>query len=90
MTRKKAQPPPHPGVAISAALTEKSMTQAELARQTGLTTKHISQIVRGHAGIGTDAATAIAGVLPTVTARDLIVMQADYDLSNGRSRRGHR
>jgi HTH-type transcriptional regulator/antitoxin HigA len=89
MRKKALPPPPHPGQAISAALSEQSMTQAELARQTGLTTKHISQIVRGHAGIGTDAATAIATVLP-VTARDLIVMQADFDLSNNRSRRGHR
>lgn len=89
MTKKKQPPMPHPGEAVSAALTEVGMTQAELARRTGLTTKHISQIVRGHAGIGTDAATAIEKVLD-VTARDLIVMQADYDLSNGRSRRGHR
>ncbi len=91
MTRKKTPPPaPHPGTAITAALADVGMTQAELARQAGLTTKHISQVIRGHAGIGTDAATAIAAVLPTVTARDLVVMQADYDLSNGRARRGHR
>jgi addiction module HigA family antidote len=89
MTKKKEPIHPHPGTAITAALDAVGMSQAELARQAGLTTKHISQIVRGRAGIGTDAATAIAAVLP-VSARDLVVMQADYDLSNGRARRGHR
>jgi HTH-type transcriptional regulator/antitoxin HigA len=41
----------HPGVTLSATLKALEISQAELARRTGLSTKHINQIIQGKAGI---------------------------------------
>lgn len=45
-----------PGWTLEETLEELSMSQAELARRTGLSTKHINQIVRGKVPISTDSA----------------------------------
>ena len=45
-----------PGWTLEETLEELSMSQAELARRTGLSTKHIHQIVRGMVPITTDVA----------------------------------
>ncbi|MCY4104898.1 MAG: HigA family addiction module antitoxin [bacterium] len=45
-----------PGWTLEETLEELSMSQAELARRTGLSTKHINQIVRGKVPITTDTA----------------------------------
>ncbi len=45
-----------PGETLLEMLGEESMSQAELARRTGLSTKHISQIANGHVPISTDVA----------------------------------
>ncbi len=45
-----------PGWTLEETLEELSMSQAELARRTGLSTKHINQIVRGKVSITTDTA----------------------------------
>lgn len=76
----------HPGEVLRDELDERGMSQADLARATGLTQKHISNIVTGKAGIGLDAATSIGRVLG-ISARLLVRMQADYDFSRHRGRR---
>lgn len=45
-----------PGWTLEEALEERSMSQAELARHTGLSEKHISQIIKGDAPISVDTA----------------------------------
>ena len=45
-----------PGWTLEEKLEELSMSQAELARRTGLSTKHVNQIVRGKVPITTDTA----------------------------------
>ncbi|MCY4632516.1 MAG: HigA family addiction module antitoxin [bacterium] len=45
-----------PGWTLEEKLEELSMSQAELARRTGLSTKHIDQIVRGKVPITTEVA----------------------------------
>ena len=45
-----------PGWTLEETLEELSMSQADLARRTGLSTKHINQIVKGKVPITTDAA----------------------------------
>jgi HTH-type transcriptional regulator / antitoxin HigA len=45
-----------PGDTLSEVLEERSMTQAELSRRTGLSTKHINQIVAGEATISPETA----------------------------------
>ena len=45
-----------PGETLLEVLEERSMTQVELAERTGLSAKHINQIVKGHAPITTETA----------------------------------
>ena len=45
-----------PGWTLEETLEELSMNQAELARRTGLSTKHVNQIVRGKVPITTEVA----------------------------------
>jgi len=75
----------HPGLLLRETLTKRSMSQAELARASGLTPKHISRIVTGQSGIGTDAAVALEQALG-IPARRWIRMQADYDVTNHKRR----
>lgn len=53
----------HAGEMVKAVMTAKDMTQTELARRIGKNQTLISRFLSGQAGISTDAARAIAGVL---------------------------
>lgn len=76
----------HPGEVLHEALQERGMTQADLSRVTGLTQKHISQLVRGRIGIGNTAARLIGNAL-NINPRLFIRMQADYDYTHHRNQR---
>jgi addiction module HigA family antidote len=76
----------HPGNILRAALDERGMSQADLARATGLTQKHISRIITGQAGVGQRAAASIGRVLG-MSGRVLVQMQTDYDYAHGRNQR---
>ncbi len=52
-----------PGSTLEEALEERSMTQAELARRTGLSAKHINQIVNGKAPLSPETAVRLEEVL---------------------------
>ncbi|MDE0652416.1 MAG: HigA family addiction module antitoxin [bacterium] len=59
MTSTHPYSPDHatpPGWTLEETLTELSMSQAELARRTGLSTEHIDRIIRGKAPIAGDTA----------------------------------
>jgi len=76
-----------PGEMLAEMLAERGWSQAYLAARSGLTTKHINRIIKGKAGIGTDAAIALGqalGVEPLVLAR----MQLDHDMTTLRRRPG--
>lgn len=45
-----------PGWALEEALEDLSMSQADLARHTGLSEKHISQLIKGEAPVTVDTA----------------------------------
>jgi addiction module HigA family antidote len=57
-----AEPSELPGPLLSATLATLGMTQAELARQTGISTKHINQVLKGKAGLGVEMASALERV----------------------------
>lgn len=46
----------HPGIILRGVLEERGIRQSELAERTGLTAKHINQLVSGNIGISTDVA----------------------------------
>lgn len=48
--------PAHPGVSMTARLKQIGMSQADLARSSGYSPKHVSQIATGTAGLSTDFA----------------------------------
>lgn len=82
----KALPPPdkrdasvHPGEVIRETLRDRKVKQVELARRTGYTAKHVSQVIHGRATISADFALAVTEVLG-IPAHTLLRMQADHSL----------
>ena len=67
-----------PGETLLEVLEEKGMTQVELARRTGLTAKHVNQIVKGQASITAETATKLERAT-AVPARVWLGLQATYD-----------
>ena len=53
----------HPGVTLEEVLEERAMSQADLARRTGLSEKHISQVINGKASLSPDMAVRLEPVL---------------------------
>lgn len=47
---------PHPGETLAEVLAARGMTQVELSRRTGLSTKHLNQIIKGVIGISVHVA----------------------------------
>ena len=66
-----------PGETLLDVLDERGMTQAELARRTDLSAKHINQIVKGHAPISNDVALRIERVTG-VPARIWLNLESGY------------
>lgn len=83
--KKKAAIPQHPGLLLRSTLTDLAMSQAALSRASGLTQKHISRIITGQSGIGTEAAYALERTLG-VPAMMWIRMQAEYDVAHHKRR----
>lgn len=61
---------------LRAALDEEGVSQALLAYRTGLTPKHINQLVHGKAPLSVAVALRLQLALSTVSAEDLMVAQA--------------
>jgi addiction module HigA family antidote len=68
----------HPGNTLREMLADLRISQADVARQTGYTTKHISQVVNGRAPITADLAYALSSEL-NLNGRDLLKAQAEHD-----------
>lgn len=66
-----------PGETLRDRLSEIDMTQADLARRTGLTAKHINQVVRGSASISAEVAQRLSYVTG-VPASWWLRLEADY------------
>jgi antitoxin HigA-1 len=76
--------PTHPGTILrNHYLAPRSLTVSELARASGLTRKHVSNIVNGSAPISPESALRIAKVLGT-TPQLWLNLQARVDLYDAR------
>ncbi|MEY2474058.1 MAG: HTH-type transcriptional regulator / antitoxin HigA [Actinomycetota bacterium] len=53
----------HPGLILRATLENKDIRQSELAERTGLSPKHINQIIKGNIGISSDVAVLLEKAL---------------------------
>lgn len=69
-----------PGDTLLDLLKERGIKQSTLAKATGLSTKHINQIVKGKARISVETAIRFEDVLGT-PARFWLHRQANYDLA---------
>jgi len=74
-----------PGETLREALEALGMTQADLARRTGLSAKHINQIIQGSASISPDTALALEHVVG-VPARLWNALEANYQSQRLRQR----
>jgi HTH-type transcriptional regulator/antitoxin HigA len=55
----RLQDPVSPGEHLKLVLDRQGVSQAEIAARSGLSTKHISQLIRGHANLGLETASAL-------------------------------
>ena len=66
-----------PGEVLRAALEELGMYQSDFARRTGLSEKHVSQVIHGRVGFSADTAVKFERVTG-VSAQRWLSLQADY------------
>lgn len=71
------------GEALLVILDSLGLTQVDLARLAGVSTKHINQVVRGNARLSAEVAVAIADAI----AEHLVALDAKTRLSEARSKR---
>jgi len=76
---QKGLPPIHPGEYLKEILEEVSMTQADFARSTGLSTMRISHVIRGKRPVTAEMA-LILGKAFGQTPQYWLNLQAAYDL----------
>jgi HTH-type transcriptional regulator/antitoxin HigA len=74
-----------PGDSLRSAIEAIGMTQADLAKRTGLSTKHVNQIMQGLAPISPDTALALERVL-RVPARFWNTLEANHQARQSRLR----
>jgi HTH-type transcriptional regulator/antitoxin HigA len=74
-----------PGETLRATLDERGMSQSDLARRTGLSPKHINQIIQGAAPISPDTSLALERVLG-VPARFWNALEANHQARQARLR----
>ena len=74
-----------PGDTIEDLLEERNWTQAELAKRTGFTTKHVNELVKGKAALTPDAARRLSSVLGA-PVEFWLVREAKYQAALERQR----
>lgn len=85
LTRRR--PPTHPGLILKEHyLVPRNVKIQDFADATGISRKHLSQVINGHAGISADTALKFAEALGT-TPQLWINLQVAVDLYNARKRR---
>lgn len=72
--------PVSPGEILAEKLSEMNMSQAEFARLTKFSAKHVNLVINGKAGFSADAAIRFQRVTG-MSARLWLHLQADYDLA---------
>lgn len=72
-----------PGQILSRLLVAAGITQKDLHLKTGISEKHISQIIHGEAPITTDTALKLEGVLEC-TAEFLLNIETNYQITKAR------
>lgn len=69
------------GVLIQDGLDAAGVSQSLLARTTGLTAKHVNQLVKGHARLSVDVAVRIELAVPSISAEGLLIAQVRRELA---------
>jgi plasmid maintenance system antidote protein VapI len=70
------------GEVLQHELDAAGVSQAWLARQTGLTTKHINQIIMGRARLSVDVAVRIEMAMPAISAEGLLITQIRQEIAD--------
>lgn len=70
------------GEVLQRELDAEGVSQAWLARQTGLTTKHVNQLIKGHARLSVEVAVRIEMAVPAISAEGLLVAQIRQEIAD--------
>jgi plasmid maintenance system antidote protein VapI len=70
------------GEILQRELDAAGVSQAWLAHLTGLTTKHINQVIRGHARLSVEVAVRIEMAMPAVSAEGLLIAQVRQEIAD--------
>lgn len=74
--------PPHPGGVIRRqVLAPLGLSVTTAADALGVSRKHLSDLLNGHAGISSEMALRLARVFPGRSAEAWVLQQAQYDLA---------
>lgn len=68
------------------AIELQGVSQAWLARQTGLSNKHVNQVIMGRVPFSVDVALRIECAMPTLSAEDLMIAQVRTQVREARMR----
>lgn len=77
------------GAALQQALDEAGVSQSLLAQRTGLSAKHINQVIKGVAPLSVDVAARIEIAEPSISAEALLIAQVRNKISEYRGRQVH-
>lgn len=78
-------PAVHPGEVLAETLSERGISQRELARRLGISVKHVNEICNGHAMYSAAMALRLERVL-SISASVWMRLRADYELARARAR----
>lgn len=70
------------GDLLQHGLYEAGVRQAWLARNTGLTPKHVNQLIKGHARLSVDVAVRIEMAVPSISAEGLLIAQIRQEIAD--------
>jgi addiction module HigA family antidote len=70
------------GELLQQELDNADVSQSSLARQLGISPKHINQVIKGHARLSVDVAVRIEMAIPSISAEGLLIAQIRWEISD--------
>lgn len=70
------------GASLQCGLDAAGVSQALLAHRTGISTKHVNQLIKGKARLSVDVAVRIEMAVPAISAEGLLIDQLRQEIAD--------